>query len=67
MTKRVVPIPFLDADELQVLLHGLARLVPELDLLRHLDSFTSDETTMHARALSTALLEALTDARRDEQ
>lgn len=62
--ERVVPIPYLTAEEIQVLLHGLDRLVPGLDLRRHLDTFDSVETWTHAQALSTALLEALTNARR---
>ena len=63
-TGPVVPVPHLNAEELQVLLHGLARLNPGLPLRRELDTFTTAETDRLTRSLSTALLEALSDARR---
>jgi hypothetical protein len=64
-TGRVVPIPHLNADEIQILLHGLHRLDPfDGPNLTDLDTFLPDEVRLIVRSLSTALHEALYDARR---
>lgn len=62
--KRTVPLPALNEDELQVLLHGLARIDPSLHLLPDLDSFAHRELMVLTRSLSVVLLEALHTARR---
>lgn len=62
----VVPIPHLTADEIQVLLHGLARLAPTNNK-QHLDTFGGSELRAIVASLSTALLEALATVRQQEQ